>query len=139
MKRNKLFIDTGAWIALMLETDQYHEKARYFFESIDLSVTRTTSSFVIAETYTWLRYREGFKCAHLFLEIVNHSKASRALDVIEGDKDTIELAEQILRDFSDQRLSYVDAVSMAMMKKKQMKQVFGFDQHFYIMDFEVVP
>ena len=52
---------------------------------------------------------------------------------------TLELAEQLLRDFPDQRLSYVDAVSMAMMKKKQMSKVFGFDHHFYMMDFELVP
>lgn len=139
MKKGKLFIDTGAWIALIVETDHFHKKASSYFESLDLSIKRFTSSYVIAETYTWLRYRKGFKYADNFLDVINRSKASATLDVIVGEKDTLELAEQLLRDFQDQRLSYVDAVSMAIMKKERINQVFGFDHHFYLMDFELVP
>ncbi|GGA92460.1 type II toxin-antitoxin system VapC family toxin [Ornithinibacillus halotolerans] len=139
MKRSKLFIDTGAWLALMVESDQFHHKANSYLRSLDLSVKRYTSTFVIAETYTWLRYRVGFQSAHFFLDVIKRSKASGALDVIEGDIDILELAEQLLKDFSDKRLSYVDAVSMAIMKHKQINKVFGFDHHFYVMEFEVVP
>ncbi|GGK08681.1 hypothetical protein GCM10007063_33870 [Lentibacillus kapialis] len=139
MKRDKLFIDTGAWIAVIVETDHFHNKARSYLESLDLSMKRFTSSYVIAETYTWLRYREGFQYADNFLGIINRSKSSGFLDVMIGERDTLELSEQLLRDFPDQRLSYVDAVSMAMMNKEQISKVFGFDHHFYLVDFEVVP
>ncbi|WP_026906923.1 type II toxin-antitoxin system VapC family toxin [Paucisalibacillus globulus] len=139
MKRNKLFIDTGAWIALMVESDQFHTKARSYLEDLDLSTKRYSSTYVIAETYTWLRYRIGFKYADSFLDIIQRSKASGALDVIICEMDILELAEQLLRDFPEQRLSYVDAVSMAIMKKEKITKVFGFDQHFYILGFEVVP
>ncbi|WP_130860578.1 type II toxin-antitoxin system VapC family toxin [Gracilibacillus phocaeensis] len=139
MKRSKLFIDTGAWIALMSTSDQHHKKARHFFEQLDFSITRITSSCVIAETYTWLRYREGAIYAQRFLDIINHSKANRALDVIDVDTDTRELAEQILLDLADQRLSYTDAVNLAIMKKEQIHQVFGFDQSFYHTEMEIVP
>ncbi|WP_176448979.1 type II toxin-antitoxin system VapC family toxin [Lentibacillus sp. CBA3610] len=139
MKRNKLFIDTGAWIALIVENDHFHKAARSYLESLDLSIKRLSSSYVIAETYTWLRYREGFKSADNFLNVINQSKASGMLDVIVGEGDILDISEQLLRDFSDQRLSYVDAVSMAIMKKERINKVFGFDHHFYLMDFEVVP
>ncbi|WP_158701658.1 type II toxin-antitoxin system VapC family toxin [Lentibacillus sp. Marseille-P4043] len=139
MKRSKLFIDTGAWIALTVESDHFHNKAQTYLKSLDLSVKRFSSSYVIAETYTWLRYHEGFKYAGTFLDVINRSKASGMLDVIVGERDTLEISEQLLRDFPDQRLSYVDAVSMAIMKKEEINKVFGFDHHFYVMDFEVVP
>ncbi|WP_047982629.1 type II toxin-antitoxin system VapC family toxin [Ornithinibacillus contaminans] len=139
MKRNKLFIDTGAWIALMVEADFYHHKARSYLENLDISVQRLTSTFIISETYTWLRYRVGYKYAASFLDVISRSKASGALVVIDCDMDTLELAEQLLKDFSDQRLSYVDAVSMGIMKNEKINKVFGFDQHFYLLDFEVVP
>ncbi|MFA1820318.1 type II toxin-antitoxin system VapC family toxin [Virgibacillus oceani] len=139
MKRNKLFIDTGAWIALVMETDHFHNKARTFMENLDSSMKRFTSSYVISEIYTWLRYREGFIYADNFLDIINRSKASGALDVLIEDRDALEMGGQLLKDFSDQRFSYVDATSMAMMKKERISKVFGFDYHFYLMDFVVVP
>ncbi|MFD1360950.1 hypothetical protein [Lentibacillus salinarum] len=61
------------------------------------------------------------------------------MDIIVGERDTLEISEQLLRDFSDQCLSYVDAVSIAIMKKERISKVFGFDHHFYVMGFEVVP
>ncbi len=100
---------------------------------------RVTSSFVIAETYTWLRYREGFSYAKRFLEIIGSSQGNRTIEVILADHETLELAEQLLKDFPDQKLSYVDAASIAIMKMEQIQKIFGFDRHFYILDFEVVP
>lgn len=139
MKRDKVFIDTGAWIALIEEKDQFHERASNFLKSLDPSVQRISSSFVIAETYTWLRYREGFSYAKRFLEIINSSKRNGTLKIILDHQDTLELAEQLLKDFPDQKFSYVDAVSMAIMKTEKIQKVFGFDHHFYLLDFEVVP
>lgn len=139
MKKNKLFIDTGAWIAIMVEADNYHKRACEYLENLDLSIKRYTSTYVVAETYSWLRYRAGYPYAIAFLDVIRKTKASGALDVIFCDGDMIELAEQLLRDFSDQSLSYVDAVSMAIMKNEKINRVFGFDQHFYILNFELVP
>lgn len=139
MKQDKLFIDTGAWIALMERKDQFHARATNFLKSLDSSVKRVSSSYVIAETYTWLRYRAGFSYAKQFLEIMERSQQNGTIKIILGNQDTLQLAEQLLKDFPDQKLSYVDAVSMAIMKIEQIDKVFGFDHHFYLLNFEVVP
>lgn len=47
MKQDKLFIDTGAWIALIQEKDQFHERASSFLKSLDFSVKRVSSSFIL--------------------------------------------------------------------------------------------
>jgi predicted nucleic acid-binding protein len=48
-------------------------------------------------------------------------------------------AEQLLLRYSDQKLSYVDAISMTVMREEKISQVFGFDRHFHLLNFELVP
>lgn len=139
MKNPKCFIDTGAWIALINSRDQYHEQAVLYYRGIDPAMRRYTSSYVISETYTWLRYRTSYLQANTFLQIIRKSSLNGTLVIIHEDTHLLTQAEQYLSEFKDQKLSYVDACSLAMMKKEGIKQVFGFDHHFYLLDFEVVP
>lgn len=139
MKQDKLFIDTGAWIALIVKKDQFHTVASNYYKNLYPSVKRITSSYVIGETYTWLRCREGFLYANRFLNIIEKSKKHGFLHVILENQEILERAEQFLRDYQDQKLSYTDAVSMAIMKKEQIQKAFGFDKHFYILNFQLVP
>jgi predicted nucleic acid-binding protein len=69
----KLFIDTGGWIALLNSEDQYHQRARLFYQQLHPTVHRMTTSYVIAETYTWLRYRAGFAPASQFIQIARQA------------------------------------------------------------------
>ena len=53
----KVFIDTGAWIALNNMKDKYHEDAvnanKHF---LDNGYFYVTSDYILDETYTLLRY-----------------------------------------------------------------------------------
>jgi predicted nucleic acid-binding protein len=52
---DRVFVDTGAWIALAVTSDPYHERARLAWA--DLSVGRcrlVTSVLVLIETFTFL-------------------------------------------------------------------------------------
>lgn len=71
--------------------------------------------------------------------MVQQARSSNVLTVITDSQDVLELAEQLLMDFQDQKLYYVDALNMAIMKKEGITNVFGFDHHFYLMKFEVSP
>lgn len=139
MKKNKIFIDTGAWIALLNANDQYHMQAMNYYQNLDQSAQRITSSHVIAETYTWLRYKTGFLFASRFLEIIHQARSSQILTVMKDNQLILDHAEKLLLDFQNQKLSYVDAISMAMMQQEGITKVFGFDHHFHIMKFEVLP
>jgi len=139
MKREKLFIDTGGWIALIDAGDTFHLSAKSFYLSIDPSVKRMTSSHVIGETFTWLRYKTGFSVASLFLSVVRQAKLNERLTIVYDGNDLLEQTEQLLADFPDQKLSYVDALSMAIMRREGISKVFGFDHHFNYMKFAAVP
>ncbi|MDC3411965.1 PIN domain-containing protein [Aquibacillus sp. 3ASR75-11] len=139
MKKDKIFIDTGAWIALIDENDNYHDHAVSYYQHLNSSVQKFSSTYVISETYTWLRYQLGFSYASQFLSIIREACSMNTITLMKDEDALLEHAEQLLLDFHDQKLSYVDAVSMSMMNLSGITKVFGFDHHFYLMKFELLP
>jgi hypothetical protein len=137
-KRN-LFIDTGAWIALLDRSDQYHQQAVSFYQTLHSATILVTSSHVIAETYTWLRYKTDYQIAQKFLSASREASSNRRLQIVHDNADLLEKTEQILTDFPDQKLSYVDAFSMAIMKGMEIQNIFCFDQHFCLIQARVYP
>lgn len=139
MKRTVIFVDIGAWIALMNANDQYHIQVAKYYRLLEPHVKLVTSSHVISETYTWLRYKAGIISALAFISVIRQAVLHSRLSIVLDHPDVLELAEQLLADFSDQKLSYTDAISMAIMKNENITRVFGFDRHFHLMRFELVP
>jgi uncharacterized protein len=64
------FVDTGAWIALMVPRDRHHSRARRFFRSIAPNTKLLTSNYVLAETVTWLAYQGQGQAAQRLREMV---------------------------------------------------------------------
>ncbi|GIN56805.1 type II toxin-antitoxin system VapC family toxin [Lederbergia ruris] len=134
MKDNKYFIDTSALIALNDARDQYHTEAR------DIATTLNNCQFfisdaVINETYTLLRYRLGFQKAAYFLQTVLSGDSFVIADVTNA---TRLHTQGILEQFSDQKISYCDALSVAIMKEMQISKIFAFDHHFELMGTQLV-
>ncbi|MBI3330246.1 MAG: DNA-binding protein, partial [Nitrospinae bacterium] len=56
MLQRALFVDTGAWYALQVTDDQFHQAAAAAFPKILAQYdTLITSNHVVGETYTLLR------------------------------------------------------------------------------------
>ncbi|MFO7295339.1 MAG: PIN domain-containing protein [Clostridia bacterium] len=139
MERDSIFLDTGAWIALVNSRDQWHQQAKKTYQMMPRYWERVSSIMVISETYTFLRYRMHADVAIQFLRIIEEAEEEGYLKVHYLDYGIRKLSEQILHDFQDQNLSYVDATSIAIMKLLGIRKVFGFDHHFLISGFELVP
>lgn len=57
-----IFVDSGGWIALIVEDDNNHALAVKCFLHLTSKKTQlVTSNYVLSETYTWLRYHVGYK------------------------------------------------------------------------------
>jgi hypothetical protein len=52
---SKLFIDSGAFIALIDEHDSLHQVSQAFYKALTKRTSLITSLTVVSETYTWLR------------------------------------------------------------------------------------
>lgn len=137
MKRNTLFVDTGAWFALADKSDQYHSHAVEIYPKLLGKYHHlSTTNLVVAETYILIRRALAHEAAIVFLENI---AASPRVMKIYSDSTLEDMAEGILRKYQDQDFSFTDAVSFAVMEYYGIKQAFSFDQHFVTAGFNLIP
>lgn len=132
-----IFIDTGAFIARHLERDQHHQDAVEFWTRMARDKTRcTTSSFVLDESFTLLGRFAGnaFAAAR-----ARNIYASSVLRILRPDAEIEPRALEYFTKYADQKVSFTDAVSFALMRKERMRKAFTFDRHFADAGFEVLP
>ena len=82
----KVFLDTGALLALADEDDDYHSVATSVFTEFLQSKARLiTSNFVLSETYTLIRSRVNHRAAVEFMKNFDRAgfKVLRVSDAIE--------------------------------------------------------
>lgn len=133
-----IFIDSGAFIALAVQRDQYHERAVAFHRSTH--ARRWTLDSVVGETYTHLRYRFGRNVALSFLHNIEILRGGGHLRIAYVDESMSAVALAILKQYSDVDLSYVDASALAWLRTQpKITRVFGFDDHWRLEGHLLVP
>jgi hypothetical protein len=124
----RVFIDTGAFVALRNRREREHAIARAtLIELVAESARLFTSNFVFAETYTALLVRVGRGEA---IEWGRRFRASEAIELVRIEQDIEDDAWQILESHTDKPWSYVDATSFALMERENVQTAFAFDNHF---------
>lgn len=137
MKKNTLFVDTGAWFALADKSDQYHSQVVEIYPRLLGNYHHlSTTNLVVAETYILIRRALDHEAAIAFLENI---AASPRVMKIYSDSTLEDTAEDILRKYQDQDFSYTDAVSFAVMEYYGIRQAFSLDQHFVTAGFTLIP
>jgi uncharacterized protein len=132
-----VFVDSGARFALSVRRDGLHEAARACLRSLLLQGRPlATSNLVVAESYTLIRYRAGHATAMTFLRSL---RSSQRVERLMSDADIELAAEKVLQRYDDQDLSFVDAVSFALMRRHGIDTAFGFDRHFRTLEHRLVP
>jgi predicted nucleic acid-binding protein len=123
-----IFIDTGAFIARYIQADQHHAQSVRVWKKLERSSSHLlTSNFVLDETFTllgrWANYTFAAEKAHLIY-------ASSRIEIVRPDEQIELEALELFEKFADQKVSFSDCISFALMKKRKVKQVFTFDEHF---------
>ena len=125
---DRVFVDTGAWIALAVAGDPYHERARATWESLRLAAAVIhTSVPVVIETFTFLDRNGGRQLATQWRDQVT---GLRAVRIMETGLSDLTKAWPWLGRGELVRLSVVDALSFVLMKRNRLRAAFGYDQHF---------
>jgi predicted nucleic acid-binding protein len=132
----KVFVDTGAWLALADASDDLHHAARSIYPSVlQPGVRLITTNLVVAESYNLIRRRIGFQASIRFLQSL---RTSPRLERVYSDARLENAAEEWLQWYEDQDFSLVDAVSFAYMQVEGIGEAFAFDKHFTTAGFVLV-
>jgi uncharacterized protein len=130
-----VFVDTSAWIALLVRNDQYHSAALAIQSRLEKEKAQLlTSDYVVDETVTWLRYRIGHLAAVAFWETTLRSKL---IDIASINRELLDRSWTIFRKYADQQFSLTDCTSFALMQSRHVRRVFTFDSHFAFMGFDL--
>ena len=134
---SKVFVDSSFFIALSDRSSRYFSHCE---EAWEILVTDraplVTSNLIFSETLTFLRYHAGFKVAKAFGEAFRRSKA---VHVIWADSEWDELSWKIFLKYHDQKFSYVDCMSFAVMQRYEILEALSLDRDFVKAGFNLYP
>lgn len=116
------YVDTSALIAFADASDSHHPLFRRLFSAPPALVTTT---LVIAEGQAWFLKRFDRQRGLQFLAMVE----AMPLAVASTGPSELQAAAEILRRFSDQDLTLVDAVGLALMRARRSAVCWSSDFH----------
>jgi len=124
----KLFVDTGAFIALTDADGENHKAAAAFYRNTKEKGTRfVTTNFVVCETMNYLRARISHNIAVFFRE---NLKKSGFIEMVTVTPSIEEAAFTIFKRYTDKDFSFTDCTSFSIMRSLKLKRAFAFDKHF---------
>jgi predicted nucleic acid-binding protein len=134
---SKVWVDTGALLALASPRDQHHQRAVATLRRHAAAGVRWTSSvLVLAEFHLLAVQRRGSAAARASVSSLLADPGYEWLDVpvaLVGEA----MASWLDR-FPDQSFTLADAVSFESMRRERITQAFAFDEHFVTAGFELL-
>lgn len=130
-----VLVDAGAWLAFLHRRDSRHREADRALRALARSRERLfTTDLVVAEVHRLLLHRVGIQAARAFLERL---ATSAHVEIELATTHDHEAARRWLARLADQRITYTDAVSFAVMDRRRCRRVLSFDRHFAVAGFEL--
>ena len=135
-QREAVFVDGGAWIALVLSRDPLHAPAREQWTLLHGAAAKPhTSVPVVIETFTFLERNANRDVALAWKESIYKPGTVKILPCELRD---LEQSWEYFRRTNLHKLSTVDATSFAVMKRARVRIAFTFDHHFSVAGFRLV-
>lgn len=134
-----VFVDTSAWKAFYDESDDWHEEAKSFMDSVGAKRhirLFVTSDYVMDETLTLVRFAHSHSKA---VEFANTIVSSRATKLLFVGEDLFNQALSMFIGHRDQEWSFTDCASFVLMKQLNLTTAFAFDPHFKQAGFQTLP
>lgn len=133
-----IFVDTGAWIAILNQRDQHHQEAVEIYSKLEQQQIRfLTTDYVIDETATRLRYDANHSLAVMFLNRIEILVDVGLLTITEIDTNVFREAKALFRQYDSARLSFTDCTSFVVCRENRINEAFAFDRHFPIMGIDL--
>ena len=131
----RLFVDSGAWIALRSRRDQHHAEAdRLFREALRRGIPLATTDLVLAELHRLTLFRAGVLPALRALDRIDQSPS---VTVHFAAAEHHAAARRWLERLAPHPITYTDAVSFAVMEGLRCRHALAFDHDFTAAGFEL--
>jgi predicted nucleic acid-binding protein len=127
-----VFLDTGYFIAIQVEDDQWHKMA---VAATAPGLQFVTSSLAISETVALLQARRQFSTA---LEFLQRIRVEPTVQIVYVDAVLQSEAWDLFHRWGGSGANPVDCASFAIMRRMNIKKAFTFDQHFRTAGFEIL-
>lgn len=132
---DRAFVDSGAWIAFFNAADDNHAAAEALIRrATGRQIPLLTTNLVLAEVHRLLLFRAGPPAARRALEAID---ASAFVRIVFPDRDRHAAARAWLSKLGDQKISYADATSFAVMEAERCRVAISFDRDFWLAGFEL--
>jgi predicted nucleic acid-binding protein len=126
------FLDTGYFIAVQVEADQWHGVAVL---ALHVGLRLVTSSLVINETIALLQSRRQFSTA---LDFLRRIRAEPTIEIVYVDPVLQSEAWDLFHRWGGSGANPIDCASFAIMRRLNIKKAFTFDRHFRTAGFEIL-
>ena len=133
-----ILIDPSALYALVDPRDQYHVQAKNYLEAIlrrGFPVFVTNASLI--ETYRLILHKLGTARALQFLDVIFDAESKFRMERMNLEDE--ETAKGYVKKFDDQELTLTDAVNFAVMIRKGILTMFGFDSDCHLVGLQKAP
>ena len=130
----RLFVDTSAWFAYANRKDPDHSAVRKAFRNSAGRIT--TSNFIFDETISLCAYRLGHAAAAKVGPVLLDTGT---VDLIRVTPEDEQAAWTLFCHRLDQRYSFTDCTSFALMRRLGIGTALALDEDFRIEGLQVVP
>lgn len=127
----KVFIDTGAFIALFVSSERHYPKvAKKYKDYRKQRAQFFTSYYILDELFTRLIYDFGKPVTQKTIELLNKSIEKEELKVLDIDETIFKKSQEALIKFSEHKISLTDATSYILYKDFSLDEIFTLDDDF---------
>ena len=120
-----IFVDTGAWFALLIADDPNYITAQKWFASNRTSLV--TTDYVVDELLTLVRSRVDTRSSIRIGELVLQEQLA---ELIQVDHEDFFAAWNVFTRYQDKQWSFTDCVSLVVMRRLKINIAFAFNTHF---------
>lgn len=134
----KVFIDTSAFIAHIVASEQHHyiveEKFRHYKSQRALFIT---SDYVLSELYTRIVYDFGGKILEQTIKGIRSAISKGEIQLLTIDEVTCFRSTDVMIKYSDHPISLTDATTVVLYKNLALDEVFTLDSDFHKLNLTV--
>jgi uncharacterized protein len=121
-----IFVDTSAWFAGSVQSDENHQVAASLFASTDPQLF-ITSDYVLDESLTLFRARgENMRALELGRQVLEE----RVCRLVWVEHQDVFKAWTLFEAYRRKDWSFTDCISRTLIERLQIQQVFTVDEHF---------